>query len=244
MPGHGRDREPSLDNVQFSPVYGTVTQNKDPEKMGRIKVRFEHHDNGDIDQSNWAQVVTPMEGDKYGWYVLPDVGDVVVVMFIGGDIHQPVILGGVWSKPDPSPEPNEDGKNNFRGYRSRTGHRLILDDSSKPKIVIADKTGKNTIGIGSFEKDGAGPNVCAVYKPPMSGTTGVSFSTLEGNIEITCKDGKLSITAEEAIKLNIIEKCEIMAGKDVSFEGKSKASMTSGSESSYQGSKMNLNSGS
>ena len=53
---------------------------------------------------------------------------------------QPVILGGVWSKPDFSPEPNEDGKNNFRGYRSRSGHRLILDDTDKTKVVFADKT--------------------------------------------------------------------------------------------------------
>ena len=52
------------------------------------------------------------------------------------------MLGGVWSTPDFSPEPNEDGKNNFRGYRSRSGHRLILDDSGKIKVVFADKTGE------------------------------------------------------------------------------------------------------
>ncbi len=63
-----------------------------------------------------------------------------------------MILGGVWSKPDFSPEPNEDGKNNFRGYRSRTGHRLILDDSAKIKVVIADKTAKNMIGIGNVRQ--------------------------------------------------------------------------------------------
>ena len=78
----------------------------------------------------------------------------------------------MWSKPDISPEPNEDGKNNFRGYRSRSGHRLILDDTGKTKVVVADKTDKNMIGIGKFDKDGAGPNVCAVYKPPMSGDDG------------------------------------------------------------------------
>jgi phage baseplate assembly protein gpV len=182
-----------------------------------------------------------MEGDKYGWYVLPDIGDVVVVLFINGDFHCPVVIGGVWSKPDFSPEPNEDGKNNFRGYRSRSGHRLIFDDSGKPKIVIADKTGKNMIGIGAFDKDGAGPNVCAVFKPPMAGTTGISISTMEGDIEVTCKDGKLSIEAEDSIKFNILETFDMKAGKEVKFSGASKASMTSGSGCSYQGSKINVN---
>ena len=66
-----------------------------------------------------AQLGTPMNGNKFGWFTMPDIDDAVVVAFIEGDITQPIILGGVWSKPDQSPEPNEDGKNNFRGYRSR-----------------------------------------------------------------------------------------------------------------------------
>jgi len=33
-----------------------------------------------------------------------------------------------------------DGKNEFRGYKSRSGHRFLLDDSAKKKITLADKT--------------------------------------------------------------------------------------------------------
>src|SRR3569623_2353441 len=101
-----------------------------------------------------------MEGKKFGWYTLPDVDDVVVVAFVDGEMAHPVLLGGVWSKADNSPEPNEDGKNNFRGYRSRAGARLLLDASDKTKVVLADKTGKNMVGVGNFAKAGAGPNVC------------------------------------------------------------------------------------
>jgi uncharacterized protein involved in type VI secretion and phage assembly len=229
----GGPRREALDNVQFGLHYGIVTQNKDPDKLNRIKVRLPWLDGGDTDQSHWAQYVTPMEGNKFGWYSLPDVNDVVVVAFIEGDISQPVILGGVWSKPDPSPEPNEDGKNNFRGYRSRSGHRLILDDSAKTKIVIADKTAKNVIGMGEFDTDGAGPNKCAVFKPPMSGTSGVSISTMEGKLEITCKEGKLLLDAKQNIKINAKTTVEIKAGTDIKLEGSSTAKMTSGSPSNY-----------
>ena len=223
----GGPKRESLDNTSYGVHYGIVCQNKDPEKLERIKVRFPWLDGGDKDQSHWAQLMTPMEGKKFGWYTLPDIDDVVAVMFIGGDMSQPVILGGVWSKTDPSPEPNEDGKNNFRGYRSRSGHRLILDDSGQNKVVIADKTGKNMIGVGQFEKDGAGPNVCAVYKPPMSGALGVSISTMEGKLEITCKNGKLLIDAKEKIKINAKTTVDIKAGTEFNLEGQSSAKLTS-----------------
>ncbi|MBA3397545.1 MAG: hypothetical protein H0T89_33285 [Deltaproteobacteria bacterium] len=236
----GGPRIESLDNVQFGLHYAIVCQNKDPDNLDRIKVRLPWLDGGDQDQTHWAQLLTPMEGKQYGWYTLPDVDDVVVVMFIAGDISHPVIVGGVWSKPDFSPEPNEDGANNFRGYRSRTGHRLILDDSKKTKLVFADKTGKNMIGVGEFDKDGAGPNVCAVYKPPMSGTSGVSFSTMEGKLEITCKAGKLLIDARDSIKINAKTTIEMKAGTDIKLEGGSTGKMTSGSPSNFDASIINI----
>ena len=225
----GGPKKDALDNVQFGLYYGIVTQNKDPDNLNRIKVRLPWLDGGDTDQSHWAQLIVPMNGNKFGWYVLPDIDDCVVVMFIQGDIAQPIVIGGIWSKADVSPEPNEDGANNFRGYRSRCGHRMIFDDSKKPKVVIADKTCKNVIGFGEFEKDGAGPNVCAVFKPPMSGTTGVSMSTMEGKFEITCQNGKLLIDAQQNIKLNAKTTVEIKAGTDIEMKGSSNGKLTAGS---------------
>ncbi len=236
----GGPRKDSSDNVQFGLHYGVVCQNKDPDNLNRIKVRFPWLDGGDTDQSHWAQLITPMEGDKFGWHTMPDVNDVVVVAFVGGDMSQPVVLGGTWSTADGSPEPNEDGKNNFRGYRSRSGHRLLLDDSSKAKVVIADKTGKNMIGLGEFAKDGAGPNVCAIYKPPMSGDTGVSFSTMEGTMELTCKDGKLSVQAQQNIKINAKQGIDIKAGGDLKMDGSSTTKVTSGSPSNYDASTIEI----
>ena len=229
----GGPRIESLDQVQYGLHYAVVCQNKDPDNLDRVKVRMPWLDFGDVDQTHWAQLMTPMEGKKFGWYTLPDIDDVVVVMFIGGDFSQPVIMGGVWSTPDNSPEPNEDGKNNFRGYRSRSGSRLIFDDSAKTKVVFADKTGKNMVGIGNMAKDGAGPNICAVYKPPMSGAEGVSLTTMEGKMEITCKDGKLTVTADGDIKINAKTTIDVKAGGDVTLEGSSAGKITSSSPSNY-----------
>lgn len=236
----GGPRLDSLDHLQLGLHYGIVCQNQDPENLDRIKVRLPWLDQGDVDQTHWAQLVTPMEGKQFGWYTLPDVDDVVVVMFVAGDTSQPVVLGGVWSKPDHAPEPNEDGKNNFRGYRSRTGHRLILDDSDKAKVVFADKTGKHVVGIGNFAKAGAGPNVCAVYKPPMSGDAGVSISAMEGTLEITCKDGALKVSARQNIKINAKTTIDLKAGGDLKVEGSTSAKLTSSDNSNYDGAKVDI----
>lgn len=235
----GGPRLETLDLVQYALHYGIVCQNQDPDNKNRVKIRLPWLDSGDVDQTHWAQLMTPMEGSKFGWYTLPDVDDVVIVMFIGGDTSQPVIVGGVWSKPDFSPEPNEDGKNNFRGYRSRSGHRLIMDDSGKVKVTFSDKTAKNMIGIGNFGKDGAGPNVCEIYTPPMAGSTGISISTMEGKLEITAKE-KLKVEAGKAIKINAKETIDVKAGGETSFEGTSAAKITSGSPSNYDAPTMKI----
>jgi uncharacterized protein involved in type VI secretion and phage assembly len=235
----GGPRLETMDAVQYGLHYAIVCQNKDPDNLDRIKVRLPWLDAGDTDQTHWAQLLTPMEGKKFGWYVLPDVDDVVVVMFIAGDISQPVVVGGVWSKPDFSPEPNEDGANNFRGYRSRVGHRLVFDDSpGGTKVWFGDKTTKLMVGMGKFAKDGAGPNICAVWKPPMSGENGVSISSMEGKMEITAKT-KLSIKGEN-IKINAKTTIDIKAGSDLKMEGSSSAKLTSSNESNYDASKIDI----
>jgi uncharacterized protein involved in type VI secretion and phage assembly len=233
-------RSEFYDDLHFGVHYGVVCQNQDPDKLERIKVRLPWLSNGDKDQMFWAQLATPMEGKQFGWYTLPDIDDVVAVVFIGGDFTQPVILGGVWSKPDFAPEPNEDGKNNFRGYRSRSGHRMLFDDSGKVKVVFADKTGKNMLGVGDFDKDGAGPNTCAVFKPPMSGAKGVAIATMEGKLELTCKSGKLSVTANKNIKINASTTVDVKATGELKLEGQSSAKLTSGSPSNYDASLTNV----
>ena len=235
----GGPRLDSLDNLLFGLHYGVVCQNKDPDNLDRIKIKLPWLDNGDTDQMHWAQLVTPMEGKKFGWYTLPDVDDVVVVMFIAGDISQPVIVGGVWSKPDFSPEPNQDGANNFRGYRSRSGHRMVFDDTKAgTKLWFADKTTKLMVGIGNFAKAGAGPNVCAVWKPAMSGKSGVSISSMEGKMEITAK-AKLVINGDN-IKINAKTTIDLKAGTSIEMHGSTSAKLTSSAVSNYDAPRIDI----
>ena len=111
-------------------LVGIVTDNQDPNGLGRVKVKFptltEDH------ASNWARVVAIGAGHGRGFDCLPEIEDEVLVGFEHGDIHRPYILGGVWNGQDPTPTPVDssvqDGKVCLRTFKTRTGHQLQFVD--------------------------------------------------------------------------------------------------------------------
>ena len=139
----------------YGVAVGVVTNNQDSEGLGRVKVRFPWL--SDEDESHWARVLTPMAGNQRGLYFLPEVDDEVLVAFQHGDIRFPYILGALWNGKDKPPESNN-GANNLRTIKSRSGHIIRLDDTTNAeKIEIIDKnknsiivnTAKNTITVTS-----------------------------------------------------------------------------------------------
>jgi phage protein D len=127
---------------------GLVTNTKDPKGLGRVKVKFPWL--ADTEESTWARVARPQ-----GLFCLPEINDEVLVAFEHGDIHYPYVLGTLWNGRDKPPTQNggmvgSDGKVTRRIIRSRSGHEIILDDSSgKEKIIVRDKTGESQIVIDS-----------------------------------------------------------------------------------------------
>lgn len=150
---------------------GIVTNNNDPDGMGRVKVKFPWL--SDANESSWARVSTLMAGNDRGSFFLPEVDDEVLVAFDHGDIHFPFVIGALWNGVDKPPADNSDGKNNIRKIKSRmgheitfsdedskgkleiltkAGHKIVLDDSGGgEKIEINDKTGGNSILIDSAQ---------------------------------------------------------------------------------------------
>ena len=155
----------STDSRIFGVVVGIVTNNQDPDKLGRIKVRIPRL--SEEDESNWARVTTFMSGQEWGAFYLPQVEDEVLVMFESGDINRPYVIGSLWNGTDKPPSTNEEKDNNLRLIKSRSGHTILLDDTEdaskieitsssgqvirlddtkdKEKIDIIDKTTKNMI---------------------------------------------------------------------------------------------------
>jgi uncharacterized protein involved in type VI secretion and phage assembly len=180
------------ENRIYGVVVGVVSNNKDPQSLGRVKVNFPWL--SDTDESHWARIVTPMAGKTMGLFLLPEVGDEVMVAFEHGRMEFPYIVGSVWNGKDTPPETNSDGKNNLRFLKSRSGHIVRLDDTDgNEKVEILDKTGKNTIVIDVASNtitvtSEAKINITA--KQDIAITSSGGKVAIEGNtVEITGKTG-------------------------------------------------------
>jgi len=130
----------------YGVVVGLVTNNQDPDSMGRVKVKFPWL--SDVDESAWARIAVLMAGKDRGTYFLPEVGDEVLVVFEHGDVRFPYVIGALWNGKDKPPLDNSDGKNNVRIIKSRSGHVVKLnDEDGKETVEIIDKSTKNSIVI-------------------------------------------------------------------------------------------------
>ncbi|MEJ3750444.1 VgrG-related protein [Actinomycetes bacterium KLBMP 9797] len=118
-------------------VVGIVTNNADPEKLGRVKVTFPTLT--DEDESTWARIVTPGGGPKRGMQWLPEVDDEVLLGFELDDKTRPVVLGGLWNRQDPPPQPDaaDGGKVNQRVLASRVDSRLVMTDDPTPSVRLS-----------------------------------------------------------------------------------------------------------
>jgi uncharacterized protein involved in type VI secretion and phage assembly len=138
-------------------VPALVTNNRDPDKLGRVKLRFPWL--SDHNESDWARVASLMAGQNRGAVFLPEVGDEVLVAFEHGDINYPYVLGALWSASDRPPEVNDNGRNDLRVIRSRSGHTVEFGDQRNGRehitiksngghsIVLNDTSGEKKIEI-------------------------------------------------------------------------------------------------
>ena len=147
-------RENRIDGI----VLGVVTNNKDELKLGRVKIKFPWL--GEGDETHWARVATFMAGNEMGAFFLPEVGDEVIVAFDHGDINFPYVLGVLWNGQNKPPSKNDDGQNNIRMLKSRSGHKITFsDEDGAEKVEIRSKSGHTILlddssGQGEYHDKG------------------------------------------------------------------------------------------
>lgn len=136
----------------FGKYYGiypaTVSSNKDPQSQGRVKVSVPMLGRDDP-VAEWAYPVSPFAGNKLGFFFPPEDGDLVWVMFEGGNPSLPVYVGGWWKNPTKtavgSVVPTEAKPNGqaptVRELKTKSGHRIIFDEGVNPGITIQTAKG-------------------------------------------------------------------------------------------------------
>ena len=193
-------------NAVTGVLVGIVKENQDPDNLGRVQIEFPFWQSQGL--SEWARVATPMAGEEKGLYFLPEIGDEVLVVFEGGNIHAPYVIGSLWNGKDKPPETN-DGENNIRKIKSRSGHEIIFDDSDQAKLVIKSSAGHEI----TLDDAAGGENLSITDK---SGNK-IVIDASQNAITLDC-------TGQLSIKANIIEiqaqaNLKISAGAILTLEG-------------------------
>jgi uncharacterized protein involved in type VI secretion and phage assembly len=198
---------------------GIVTNLMDPLALGRVKVKFAWLD--DMVESDWARIATPMSGSSMGFQFTPQANDEVLVAFENGDFNRPYVVGGLWNMtsrpPLPTPKAVVGGKVAERIIKTQAGHIIsLVDMPGKEAILIADKTGQNSIAIDSVKNEFnitcfGKTNVTSkqdvtvkseAAKVVIDATQDISLTSKGGNVKIDCINFEVKAKAEIKLESN------------------------------------------
>lgn len=198
-----------------------VKDNKDPEKLGRVRVQF---DWGLDTASPWIRMVMPHTGDNRGFYFVPEIGDEVMVGFEMGNPDYPYVIGSLFNGENNFGKRAKDN-NNLKSIKTKSGNEILFDDGGQ--III--RNNHNSFELICAE-DG---KIVLKTDGDMELTSGKKFAITAGT--------EMSISSGTVMTVSAGAKLDIKAGKDLSIGSKQKGSISSDSDlalSSKKGVKM------
>jgi uncharacterized protein involved in type VI secretion and phage assembly len=190
--GSGGEADRESDGRVRGVAVAVVTDNQDPEGLARVRVRFPWLGEGET--SYWARLAVPMAGNEMGTYFLPGIGDEVLVVCEREDISHSFVIGSLWHNQQPPPEQN-DGQNNRRLIRSRSGHELTFDDGPDPSVDLKLQNGNHL----HFDNDGITLEDQGGNKLEIKSTPGAI--TIKSNATLTLESQTIKLQAGASMEI-------------------------------------------
>ncbi|HET9441948.1 MAG TPA: phage baseplate assembly protein V, partial [Acidimicrobiales bacterium] len=218
-----------------SVAVGVVTNNKDPDNLGRVKVKLPWLPSEQPIESDWMRLVAMGAGAGRGWFWLPEVNDEVLVAFEHGDIRRPFILGGLWNGRDKPPITNGDavagdGTVNRRFMKTRTGHTLEFNDSpDAPKVELVTKSGKLKM---TFDDKKADFKLASGNDVSVDNNGNLTITT-KGNVEVKAT-GNLKLTGNQ-VTIEAKSNLEIKAGGSAKVAANASLELTGTAQAKLSG---------
>lgn len=127
-----------------------VTDNEDPNNLGRIRVQFDWQALLDDEMMTpWLRMAQPYAGGGKGFSFIPEIGEEVMIDFEGGNAERPYVKGTLYNgvgDPDGKWLPNNNSSNQIKAIRTRNGHTIeIHDEGNDGFIRIYDNEKENYI---------------------------------------------------------------------------------------------------
>lgn len=211
-------------------VIGIVVDNKDPDGMHRVLVKFPVDADGEL-KSSWVRMSSPMAGNTRGLVILPDIGTEVVMLYAYRSMT-PYIIGAVYNGAEDKPEPykNDDGNNDKRVFWSRNDHMAIFDDTEGAEKVEFGAQAATRLQINSAP---IYQSLDAVEKTITEYCDKDRIWEAKETISIKCKDLKLEASNSVAIE----------AKSSAILKSSSKTELNSGGGQTYKAGAIKINPG-
>jgi type VI secretion system secreted protein VgrG len=235
-----------------SPQVATVFDNKDPEKVGRIKVRFPWMNTDE--STHWIQINTPYAHINGGFYVIPTKNSYVMVNFEGGDVDRPFCDGNFYDKkvkPDEKWVGNSNENNSKTlAIRSSTGNTIeLVDSDGEEKIRIYDTSGENEIELnyakseinikakGSININAGGSLKITANDIEIKADAGIN---MEAGTELKQEGASVEMSSTSSLKIDGAS-VEIKGKASLTAEGSGTAEIKSGGVTTISGSLVKIN---
>lgn len=126
-------------------------------RLGELAVVQEQHPHGDgSDKDNYSCTVSlpasaivlshvPVATGRLGFAAIPDVGDLVLVQFVAGDINAPIIVGSLYNNED-RPPVSGDGQVVMQLPKGASeGEGILISANSVEESIVKIQVGDNVL---------------------------------------------------------------------------------------------------
>jgi uncharacterized protein involved in type VI secretion and phage assembly len=221
----GRSSGSLLDLAQSVPaprwassvVVGVVTNNNDPDLLGRVRVKYPAL--GDGHEGWWARIAAPAAGAKRGLLMVPQPGDEVIVAFEHGDTDHPYVVGSVWSgTAKPEELVHVDGS-----FALRSDKQIAIEAAEAvaiegDKTVTLSSVGDAKVTTSDRKGDGPPGNVTIDGKGSATMKSGQAL-TVDGGTTVTVT-GKTSVKLSAGASEVKVESAQVtISGAQVKLTG-------------------------
>jgi phage protein D len=183
----GGDRGGSVSDFGAQLVLGIVTNNADPDGMGRVRVKYPAL--GDDIEGAWARVASVSAGNGRGLTMLPVVGEEVLIGFEHEDTTRPYVLGSLFNGVDTPTDDllqGEDGS-----FSLLSDHKVNVASTedmmikSSGKLTITVSGDISVTGNGNLNVEGQSVSIKADQDLSIEGTSSVTIKCGGSQIQVS-----------------------------------------------------------
>jgi type VI secretion system secreted protein VgrG len=176
-----------------------VTDNNDPQHLGRVRVRF--HWMKPSEKTPWIRITSPHGGGGKGMFFIPELKEEAIICFEGNSAVKPFVNGTVYHGKAKTSFAN--GGNDVKALQTRSGNKMVMNDKDG-SVYMTDKGGANSLmdGAGNIVTNAnvnstlnAG-NQSSINVGGKEGAPAPSFVTLDAG-------GNIVINANTNLKINV-----------------------------------------